>query len=149
MKEYYALLAQDEGKDSISQFNHPGTMFGNFSDFNYWNPEADSRMHLVEVGNGEGQIGGSGYYPSYEQYTLALDKGWHLAPSNNQDNHKAKWGNANDARDVLLLSRPRRRASTMRSATTVSTQRRIRTLSSAIRSMTCRWAPSLNRFPRC
>ena len=103
MKEYYALLAQDEGKDSISQFNHPGTMFGNFSDFNYWNPEADSRMHLVEVGNGEGQIGGSGYYPSYEQYTLALDKGWHLAPSNNQDNHKAKWGNANDARDVLFV----------------------------------------------
>lgn len=52
---------------------------------------------------GEGQIGGSGYYPSYEQYTLALDKGWHLAPSNNQDNHKAKWGNANDARDVLFV----------------------------------------------
>ena len=103
MKEYYALLSQDAGKNSISQFNHPGTMFGNFSDFNYWNPEADSRMYLVEVGNGEGQIGSSGYYPSYEQYTLALDKGWHLAPSNNQDNHKAKWGNANDARDVILV----------------------------------------------
>ena len=33
---------------------------------------------------------------------MALDKGWHLAPTNNQDNHKGKWGNANDARDVIL-----------------------------------------------
>src|SRR5699024_7525639 len=47
-------------------------------------------------------IGAGGYYPSYEQYIMALDKGWHVAPTNNQDNHKGKWGNANDARDVVL-----------------------------------------------
>ena len=102
MKAYYALLSQEEGKNSISQFNHPGTTFGNFKDFNYWNPVIDSRMYMVEVGNGEGQIGAGGYYPSYEQYIMALDKGWHLAPTNNQDNHQGRWGNANDARDVIL-----------------------------------------------
>ena len=102
MKAYYALLSQAEGKNSISQFNHPGTTFGNFKDFNYWDPVIGSRMYMVEVGNGEGQIGAGGYYPSYEQYIMALDKGWHLAPTNNQDNHKGKWGNANDARDVIL-----------------------------------------------
>ena len=102
MKAYYALLSQAEGATSISQFNHPGTTFGNFKDFNYWDPVIDSRMYMVEVGNGEGQIGAGGYYPSYEQYIMALDKGWHLAPTNNQDNHKGKWGNANDARDVIL-----------------------------------------------
>ena len=102
MKAYYALLSQAEGVDSISQFNHPGTTFGNFSDFSYWDPVIDSRMYMVEVGNGEGQIGAGGYYPSYEQYIMALDKGWHLAPTNNQDNHKGRWGNANDARDVIL-----------------------------------------------
>ena len=102
MKAYYALLSQAEGAASISQFNHPGTTFGNFKDFNYWDPVIDSRMYMVEVGNGEGQIGAGGYYPSYEQYIMALDKGWHLAPTNNQDNHKGKWGNANDARDVIL-----------------------------------------------
>ncbi len=102
MKAYYALLSQEAGKDSISQFNHPGTTFGNFKDFNYWDPVIDSRMYMVEVGNGEGQIGAGGYYPSYEQYIMALDKGWHLAPTNNQDNHKGRWGNANDARDVIL-----------------------------------------------
>ncbi len=102
MKAYYALLSQAEGVNTINQFNHPGTTFGTFSDFAYWDPVIDSRIQLVEVGNGEGQIGAGGYYPSYEYYTMALDKGWHVAPTNNQDNHKGKWGNANDARDVVL-----------------------------------------------
>ncbi|WP_191434104.1 S-layer homology domain-containing protein [Flavonifractor sp. An112] len=102
MKAYYALLSNENLADSISQFNHPGTTFGNFSDFGYYDPIIDTRMHLVEVGNGEGAIGAGGYYPSYEQYIMALDKGWHVAPTNNQDNHKGKWGNANDARDVVL-----------------------------------------------
>lgn len=102
MKAYYALLSQAEGAESISQFNHPGKTFGNFSDFAYYDPVIDSRIYMVEVGNGEGQIGAGGYYPSYEQYIMALDKGWHLAPTNNQDNHKGRWGNANDARDVII-----------------------------------------------
>ena len=102
MKAYYALLSQAEGVESISQFNHPGKTFGNFSDFAYYDPVIDSRIYMVEVGNGEGQIGAGGYYPSYEQYIMALDKGWHLAPTNNQDNHKGRWGNANDARDVII-----------------------------------------------
>ena len=102
LQAYYKLLSQTEGANSISQFNHPGTTFGNFIDFGYWDAVVDTRMYMVEVGNGEGQIGAGGYYPSYEQYIMALDKGWHVAPTNNQDNHKGKWGNANDARDVIL-----------------------------------------------
>ena len=102
LQAYYKLLSQKEGANSISQFNHPGTTFGNFVDFGYWDAVVDTRMYMVEVGNGEGQIGAGGYYPSYEQYIMALDKGWHVAPTNNQDNHKGRWGNANDARDVIL-----------------------------------------------
>lgn len=102
MKAYYALLSQSQGADTVSQFNHPGTTFGTFSDFAYWDPTIDSRISLVEVGNGEGAIGSGGYFPSYNYYTMALDKGWHVAPTNNQDNHKGKWGNANDARDVII-----------------------------------------------
>ena len=99
MKLYYESINKG---DSLSQFNHPGTTFGNFTDFSYWDEETDDHIFLVEVGNGEGQIGRGGYYPSYEEYILALDKGWHVAPTNNQDNHKGLWGNANDARDVIL-----------------------------------------------
>lgn len=103
LQAYYQLLieAGTNGVQSINQLNHPGTTFGNFSDFAYYTPMLDSYVQLVEVGNGEGQVGAGGYYPSYEQYIMALDKGWHVAPTNNQDNHKGSWGNANDARNVI------------------------------------------------
>ena len=106
MKAYYDLLVEagSAGVESLSQFNHPGATFGNFQDFGYYTALYDQYIFTVEVGNGEGAIGSSGYWPSYEQYTLALDKGWHVAPTNNQDNHKGKWGNANDARDVILAA---------------------------------------------
>jgi len=97
---YYNHIAADT--DSISQLNHPGTTFGDFADFGFYSEAADNVVHLIEVGNGEGPIRGSGYFPSYEYYTRALDKGWHVAPSNNQDNHKAGWVTANEARTVVL-----------------------------------------------
>lgn len=97
---YYDLIKQYP--DTIHAFNHPGTTFGNFENFGYYDVAADMVINMVEVGNGEGAIGGSAYWPSYEQYTLALDMGWHLAPTNNQDNHKGRWGNANTARSVVV-----------------------------------------------
>ena len=100
LQNYYTTLKTETS--SISQFNHPGTTFGDFSDFAYYDEDIDNLITLIEVGNGEGTIGSSGYFPSYEYYTRALDKGWHVAPSNNQDNHKGKWGDANTARTVVL-----------------------------------------------
>ena len=102
LENYYkALKTQPQ---SLSQFNHPGKTFGDFSDFAYYDKEIDKVVNLIEVGNGEGEIRSSGYFPSYDYYTRALDKGWHLAPSNNQDNHKGKWGNANTGRTVIESS---------------------------------------------
>lgn len=97
---YYDLIKNYP--DTIHEFNHPGTTFGNFDNFGYYDAGADRVITMVEVGNGEGAVGGSAYWPSYEQYTLALDMGWHVAPTNNQDNHKGKWGNSNTARDVII-----------------------------------------------
>lgn len=100
LKSYYAKLAQSP--QSISQLNHPGTTFGDFSDFGFYTPEADKVVNLIEVGNGEGLVRGSGYFPSYDYYTRALDKGWHVAPTNNQDNHKGNWISSNTARTVIV-----------------------------------------------
>ncbi len=100
LQNYYATLKTVS--DSLSQFNHPGTTFGDFSDFAHYDEEIDDLITLIEVGNGEGAIGSSGYFPSYEYYTRALDKGWHVAPSNNQDNHKGNWGDSNTGRTVVL-----------------------------------------------
>lgn len=102
LQEYYNTLKTQP--QSLSQFNHPGKTFGDFNDFANYDEEIDKVINLLEVGNGEGEIGGSGYFPSYEYYTRALDKGWHLAPSNNQDNHKGKWGNSNTGRTVIEAS---------------------------------------------
>lgn len=100
LKQYYDVLKQYP--DSISQLNHPGPTFGDFNDFAYYDPQIDKEISLIEVGNGEGAVGSSGYFPSYDYYTRALDKGWHVSPTNNQDNHLGKWGNANTARTVVL-----------------------------------------------
>lgn len=101
-QNYYDKLVEVES--SLSQFNHPGTTFGDFQDFAFYDQQVDQRITLIEVGNGEGAIGSSGYFPSYEYYTRALDKGWHVAPTNNQDNHKGNWGDSNTARSVVLAS---------------------------------------------
>lgn len=100
LQNYYSALKTVP--NSISQFNHPGTTFGDFSDFSYYDEDIDKLITMIEVGNGEGAIGSSGYFPSYQYYQRALDKGWHVAPTNNQDNHKGLWGDANTARSVVM-----------------------------------------------
>ena len=86
----------------VSQLNHPGTTFGTFDNYAGYTSPRDTVINLIEVGNGEGAVGGSSYWPSYSEYDKCLAKGWHVAPTNNQDNHKGKWGNANTCRDVIL-----------------------------------------------
>lgn len=81
--------------DSVSQFNHPGTVYGDFKKFSGHTPQYDARVHLLEVG-------GEGDFTAYGAFTKALDAGWHLAPSNNQNNHNGNWGDENQARTVVL-----------------------------------------------
>ncbi|GAA0079107.1 hypothetical protein UT300005_34860 [Clostridium sp. CTA-5] len=100
LANYYKTIQTQP--QSISQLNHPGKTFGDFADFGFYSEGADKYVNLIEVGNGEGPIRGSGYFPSYEYYTRALDKGWHIAPTNNQDNHKGNWYTSNNARTVII-----------------------------------------------
>lgn len=102
MQAYYQLLKNTAG--SISQFNHPGPTFGNFADFGYYDPAIDEKINLIEVGNGEGAVGSGGYFQSINQYILALDKGWHVAPTNNGDNHKKAWGTSNTVATVVYTN---------------------------------------------
>ena len=84
--------------------NHPGATFGNFADFGYHDNAIDDKVTLVEAGNGEGAIGSGGYFRSVDQFILALDKGWHVAPTNNGDNHKKGWGTSNTAATVVYTN---------------------------------------------
>ena len=102
LQTYYQMLQSTPG--SISQLNHPGATFGNFADFGYHDNAIDDKVTLVEAGNGEGAIGSGGYFRSVDQFILALDKGWHVAPTNNGDNHKKGWGTSNTAATVVYTN---------------------------------------------
>ena len=102
LKKYYETLKTQP--QSISMFNHPGETFGDFEGFNHYDKEIDELITLIEVGNSDGDINSNNYFPSYDKYIEALDKGWHIAPTNGQDNHKGKWGNANTTRTVIQTS---------------------------------------------
>jgi hypothetical protein len=104
LQRYYAEIANYQ--ESISQLNHPGTTFGDFSDFAYYSAATDKVLNLIEVGNGDGtnkQLN-AGYWRSDAYYDRALELGWHVAPTNNQDNHRANWGVSNDHRTVILAA---------------------------------------------
>ena len=101
LQTYYKKLAESTNNSAINQFNHPG-IFGDFADYGFYDKEVDKVIQLIEVGNGEAPFSSSSYHRFYGMYTRALDKGWHLAPTNNQDNHKGNFIIANEARTVVL-----------------------------------------------
>ena len=96
MEAYFGALLEVPG--SVSQFNHPGTVYGDFKAFSGYSPELDPVISLIEVGSGAG----TEYQTAYDAYIQALDKGWHLAPTNNHNNHEGQFGLADTARTVIL-----------------------------------------------
>ena len=93
LENYYKALTAVPG--SASQFNHPDDIHGDFERFDHYSPQYDAAVSLLEVAGEDGVV-------DCEYYDLALDKGWHVAPTNNQNNHNGQWGDASDARTVVL-----------------------------------------------
>lgn len=86
MYTYFARLKLDP--EAIGQFNHPSlTSKGNFFNFNGLDSVVDDRIDLIEL-KSESQ---------YTQYVLALDTGWHVAPTYNGDEHSDTWVTGADA----------------------------------------------------
>ena len=93
LENYYKVLTAVPG--SVSQFNHPDDIHGDFERFDHYSPRYDAVVSLLEVAGEDGVV-------DCEYYDLALDKGWHVAPTNNQNNHDGQWGDASGARTVVL-----------------------------------------------
>ena len=93
LENYYKALITVPG--SVSQFNHPDDIHGNFERFDHYSPKYDAAVPLLEVAGEDGVV-------DCAYYDLALDEGWHVAPTNNQNNHNGQWGDASDARTVVL-----------------------------------------------
>ena len=96
LQNYYETLVSVP--DSISQFNHPGILYGDFRNFSFYSEAYDRVITLLEVASG-------GELPTaYAYYDRALELGWHVAPTNSQNNHRGQWGSADSGRTVVYAS---------------------------------------------
>lgn len=91
--DYYETLTKVP--DSVSQFCHPGTFYGDFQRFGSHSAKYDAMIQLLEVTD-EGTV------TTFGQYDKALDAGWHVAPTASQNTHDQFWGDASGNRTVIL-----------------------------------------------
>ena len=108
------------GERVVGQFNHPGMKRpvvggNNWNDFEY-HADADLRMKLVTVDTNdptaEDNRETTGLIP-------ALDRGWHVAPKGEEDNHHASWGRSRRRTGLWIpaLTRPEVLSGLLRMAT--------------------------------
>jgi hypothetical protein len=108
--DYAAIYATMRQKGLIGQFNHPassGQFVINGTNLGY-NADGDQVMVLAEVLNSsafsantsETESSRSNYEPAFN--TL-LERGYHVAPSSDQDNHCANWGRSYTNRTGILI----------------------------------------------
>ncbi len=84
-----------EYPEAVLQFNHPSAYWGDFEDFDYYNQAADDQTALYELHSN------ALMQEHFDKYFRALDKGWHLSPTLNSDEHYEKWMQNNDRTIVI------------------------------------------------
>ena len=108
--DYAALYGVMRSQGLIGQFNHPetsGQFAINGTDLAY-SADGDEVMVLAEILNtsafssntSETETGRSSYE---DAFNLLLERGFHVAPASNQDNHCANWGKSYTNRTGVLI----------------------------------------------
>jgi hypothetical protein len=108
--DYPAIYAVMRQQGLIGQFNHPDTS-GQFlvgADSLGYSADGDEVMVLAEVMNTsafsnndtETETGRSNFEAAFNKM---LERGFHVAPASNQDNHCANWGRSYTNRTAVLI----------------------------------------------
>ena len=108
--DYAALYAVMRQQGLVGQFNHPdtsGQFLVNGTSLGY-SADGDEVMVLAEVlgtsafssNTTESETGRSNWEPAFN---VLLERGFHVAPASNQDNHCANWGKAYTNRTAVLI----------------------------------------------
>lgn len=93
---FYSILAKDS--QCIAQWNHPTEMTDEFDKFSGYSPELDKIINLLEIINDKRD-------EIFESsYIKALDKGWHVSPAANSDNHNGQWIKGYSRRTAVLAT---------------------------------------------
>jgi hypothetical protein len=95
LQNLYSLFLDNTDKNFIAQWNHP-TETNSYENFAYYSESLDSHINLIEWWNAQD----SEYFE--DKYQLALDRGWHVAPVANADDHGGRWIKGYTHRTVLL-----------------------------------------------
>jgi hypothetical protein len=103
-----------QGKPAIVLLNHPATSgspnskeygrddFNN--DFEEWRDTLDSFAQLINIVNGPSHQGTTPGQPSESEFLRYLNYGLHVAPTADQDNHRADWGSVADTRTAVITT---------------------------------------------
>lgn len=93
LENYYDALTAIP--DSISQFVSPDNFTGFFDNFGHYTAARDNVIHLLEITDEAGDS-------LCKAYCKALDQGWHLAPSCNQNGLSDDFSRDDGRRTVVL-----------------------------------------------
>ena len=75
-----------------------------FTDMNEWRRRLDLHAQLINIINGPSKYGSGPSGPSESEFLRYLNLGLHVAPTADQDNHLANWGNAAETRTAVLAT---------------------------------------------
>ncbi len=103
------------GQQALLQMNHPWASssrnseeYGrnDFTSVTQWRQRVDARAQLICVANGPSHSTGTNRTPhiSDSEFRRYLNLGFHLAPTADQDNHRATWGTITDARTAVIAN---------------------------------------------
>jgi hypothetical protein len=119
-KLFLEYVPQHKTDLTFAQFNHPysadfsaqnGKEYGRddfHGDIAFWVESLDPYVTAIEIisapdhDDSENRPHFNENPMRVDAWLWALSKGWHLAPSANQDNHRPNWGSASDSRTVAV-----------------------------------------------
>ncbi len=114
LREWLPAHPDSTGKPPILQFNHARELKNKALEYGLddfagpadWLAAIQPHVCLMEMMNGPAMVKTGGFRPTVmeSEYLDYLNRGVHLAPSANQDNHYATWGTSTDARTAVITT---------------------------------------------
>ena len=102
-----------QGQPALILLNHPAQSrspnhkeygINKFDSFAQWRDKLDAHAQLINIVNGPSHGGSEPGRPSESEFLRYLNLGLHVAPTADQDNHRANWGNAAETRTGVVAS---------------------------------------------
>lgn len=111
LNTWLPLHLDSMGQPAVMLLNHPATQgfprnleygIDDFASLNEWRTALDRHAHLINIVNGPSHDDIKPAKPSESEFLRYLNLGLHVAPTADQDNHRANWGSAANTRTGVI-----------------------------------------------